>query len=179
MDGSLARTEGFIPIERAIRAIYIGSYHLRTMALVDWHCLQLLHYGAKQHELEERDQRQLQRIQVRNHLLKAYLLLSYEEQLHRQGARDIEARTREMERTLLLDQNRYYEAILDPVGGFLSFIGKDGQLEDFAGRVLENFPDRDDADMTHLTATLAILQQTGWPASLVQGQIEAALLATV
>lgn len=178
VDGALARAEGLLPLERAIRAIYIGSYHLKTMSYVDWHCLQILHHKTTWDVLERHDQSQLQSIQVRTHCLKSHLLFAYESRLHETDVHDVEARSKEMERMLMLDQKRYYETILDPVGSFMRFVGKDGQLDDFAEQILEDFPDRGDAEMTQLVATLAILQQTGWPATLVNAQFEAALQTT-
>ena len=152
-------------LAEALRAIYVGSYHLKTLSFVDWRLEAQLFHGG-----DFRDPQRLQAMQVRNHCLRDHLVLMYRHALEAAGEANIDNRARAFGVELMRDQKRYYEVLFDPVSKLLGFLGEEGRLDGFASDALERMAPhegranaRDVALYRDAIATLTILGQTGWP----------------
>ncbi len=161
----MPRPEAPAEFAEALRAIYIGSYHLKTLAFVDWRLEAQFFHGG-----DPRDPARLQAMQVRNHCLRDHLVLMYRHALAQAEEADIDDRARNFAVELMRDQKRYYEVLFDPVSKLLGFLGEDGRLDAFASDALERMAPhevkanaRDIALYRDAIATLTILGQTGWP----------------
>ena len=152
-------------IEEAIRALYVGSYHLKTLTYVDWHLEHVLLRKTPVEIIMAQDRRRIQAIQARNHCLKSHLLFIYGMRLQAAGTADVDGLVAVLQETLMMDQRRYYERIFDPVGKLLSFVTEAGRLDELAAEALKRLATISAPDEQNLIANLAILKNTGWPLS--------------
>jgi hypothetical protein len=143
----------------ALRAIYIGFYHLQALAYVEG----LVNYP---HD-EERRLHRFAQVQIRSHCLRSHLIFHYEARMMQNNLGDFDPMAR-ISKQLVQDQTRYYETIFD---GFMNVghaVTKEGELDRFIRDVLDQlatvpgFAELDELErklqMDEMTRAM-----TGWP----------------
>ncbi|MBZ9940161.1 hypothetical protein LB533_03480 [Mesorhizobium sp. BR1-1-13] len=179
VDCVLGGFDGAASLEDVLRALYVGSYHLKTLTYFDWHCLEILLHRTTHHDMTSRFSRNFLAFQVRNQCLREHLLFVYEVRLKEAGKESVPELVESLNQLLLLDQRRHYESIFDPAAKVLAFAGLDGKLDALASAVLKRFKDPQKLAMKDALANLAIFTNTGWPTSLMGGRFTAALARSV
>lgn len=152
-------------IDSAIRALYVGSYHLKTLTYVDFHLEHLLLHKTPAPLKASYNYHRIQTIQVRNHCFKSHLLFIYGSRLRATGTADVDELVSDLNETLMMDQKLYYERIFDPMAKLLGFVSEAGRLEELALESLKPLEEVGDPGEVNLIANLVILQNTGWPLS--------------
>ncbi|MDH6269686.1 hypothetical protein M2360_005114 [Rhizobium sp. SG_E_25_P2] len=155
-------------IVSAIRALYIGSYHLKMLTYVDWHLEHILLRETPATIKLAQDFDRIQAIQVRNHCFKSHLLFIYGARLRSAGAADVDGLISTLNERLMLDQKHYYERIFDPVGKLISFVSEVDRLNELAAEALAPLATVHSPDELDLIVNLAILKNTGWPLSFAE-----------
>lgn len=122
-----------------LRAIYVGSYHLKALALLEWQTQRKLLGHVAIGDVTAGTSGVFEKIQVRNHLLKDHLAFMFRTRLDPdlRGGRGIDEQVDAFKIQLMADQARYYEAILDPFTQALGFVLGDGRIQDMDREMLE------------------------------------------
>lgn len=154
-------------IEQAIRALYVGSYHLKTLIYVDWYLEHILLRKTPVELKMAQDRSRIQAIQARNHCFRSHLLFIYGVRLRAAGTDDVDNLVSALSETLMVEQRRYYERIFDPVSKLLSFVSEAGRLDELAAEALGSLETVGSPDEMDLIVNLTILKNTGWPLSFI------------
>ncbi|MES3090606.1 hypothetical protein O6027_03285 [Sphingomonas aerolata] len=165
--------ENLMGLRDTLRALYVASYHLKTLDYVDRAVEAiLLDQPGRDHEAHRLYRSQV--MQVRNHCLRDHLLMMYEARLHDREERERAELVSTFKIDLMKDQRRYYEFILDPATKTVSFLSEPGRLHEMASeheaalvKFAADVPQSDKADARNALASIVILKQTGWPITAV------------
>ena len=166
--------EDLMGLRDTLRALYIASYHLKTLDYVDRAVEALLLRDLLGRDHEAHRLYRSQAMQIRNHCLRDHLLMMYEARLHDREEGDRAQLVSTFKIDLMKDQRRYYESILDPATKTVTFLSEPGRLQEMASeheaaltKFAANVPEADKADARNALASIVILKQTGWPISAV------------
>jgi hypothetical protein len=158
----------------ALKALYIASYHLKTLDHVDRAMDGILLPGQSPQDHQSHRRHRSQAMQVRNHCLRDHLLMMYSARLLDREEDERSRLVSEFAVDLMKDQRRYYEAVLDPATKTASFLAEPGRLQEMAAEhdaplrtFALNRPDADPAMARNVLASITILKQTGWPISAI------------
>ena len=164
-----------------LRAIYVGSYHLKALALLEWQTQRKL-LGLDIGDVAAGTSGVFEKVQVRNHLLKDHLVFMFRMRVDPkiEGGREADERVEAFRIQLMTDQARYYEAILDPFTQAVGFVLGDGRIEEMESEMLERLragvEERGGAPLPEsvlrrrasAAARILAYSATGWPIDMIE-----------
>lgn len=161
-------------LKDTICALYVASYHLKTIDFVDRGITGILLHGKANKDHKRHRIYRMQTMQVRNHCLRKQLLMMYEARLQDFDEVERSELVEALAVDLMKHQRRYFESIFDPASKILHFLTKPGKLRKMATKhkaALKQFasgaPEADKANICNALGSIAILKQTGWPSSAI------------